>query len=113
MIRYLDPLYTTDKTAGKIDTVKRSFRLGSGAFGLYIITIASNTQDVFDIIPIPLFKQRALRHRDYDVIGVAESKEAAFLLVQRIYEEYYRVYNTYSGIRSELTDRLAGQERNK
>ena len=110
MIRYLNPLYTTDQTKEKTDVLKRSFRTGTGAVGLYLITIASNSQDVFDIIPIPLLKQRSFRHRDFDVIGLAESKEAAFLLVQRIYEDYYRVFSSYEGIRAELEARLEEQE---
>ncbi len=111
MIRYLDPLYTTEKTAGKTDVVKRSFRYGSGAVGLYLITIASNEQDVFDIFPIPLLKQRAFRHRDHDVIGIAESKEAAFALVARIYGDYAHTYSTCAGIRSKLLDLLCEQEK--
>ena len=72
---------------------------------------ASNQKDVYDILPITLFKQRAFRHRDYDVIGIAEDQNAAFLLVQRIHEEYFAVSDTYSGIRAAFEKRFGEQEK--
>ncbi|MBO4902510.1 MAG: hypothetical protein J5518_06935 [Lachnospiraceae bacterium] len=110
MIRYLEPLFTTEKTDGKVEKVKRSFQNGAGLINLYLITIASNEADVFDIIPVPLLKQRAFRHRDYDVIGLAEDQTAAFGLVQRIHEEYYKAFHSYTGIRAWLLEKLAEQE---
>ena len=110
MIRYLKPLFTTEKTADKTDVLKRSFREGAGAFGYFLITIASNEQDVFDIIPIPLLKQRSFRHRDYDVIGLAESKEAAYTLVANIFAQYHAQYSSYDGIRKKLCEMLCEQE---
>ena len=111
MIRYLKPLYLTDQTSDKVQTVKDALRTGSGLFGLFIITIAAGEKDVFDILPIALFKQRAFRHRDYDVIGIAQDQEAAFLLVQKIYEEYFATYSTYSGIREAFLKRFGEQEK--
>ena len=111
MIRYLDPLYVTKNTEEKIKKLKFSLRTGAGMTGLYLITIASGENDVFDILPVMLFKQRPFRHRDHDVIGVAEDEQAAFKLVKRIHEEYYAAFQTYTGIRAELLKRLSEQEK--
>ncbi len=111
MIRYLEPLYVTEKSSGRVNEMKKKIRSGAGMIGLYLITLSSNEKDVFDIFSVAMMKQRSFRHRDLDVIGVAEDQEAAFLLVQRIHEEYYAVYHSYSGIRDELSARLAEQEK--
>ena len=100
MIRYLDSLYLTEAASAKVDKFKRNVRLGIGMVGLYVITVSSGEQDVFDIYPVTLFKQRSFRKRNYDVVGFAESEEAAFKLVQNIYEEYVLKNHTYSGMRA-------------
>lgn len=110
MIRYLNPLYTTDKTAGKCEKIQRKMRMGAGLIGLYLITLSESESDVFDIYNVVLFKQRYFRHRNYDVIGVAESEEAAFDLVRRIHDDYFNVFGTYIGIKAELRSRLDEQE---
>lgn len=110
MIRYLDPLYTTDKTADKCEKVKNKIKIGAGFFGLFLITLSETEADVFDIYNVVLFKQRYFRHRDYDVIGIAESEEAAFDLVRRIHDDYFKVFGTYLGIKAELKSRLDMQE---
>ena len=113
MIRYLKPLYVTDKTTDKVKKLKNGIRTGTGMVGMYLITIAANENDVFDILPVMLFKQRSFRHRDIDVIGLAEDELAAYMLVKRIHEDYFAVYGTYTGIRAELTKRLSEQEKKK
>ena len=111
MIRYLEPLYVTEKSSEKVDEMKRKIKWGAGMIGLYLITLSSNENDVFDIFSVVMMKQRSFRHRDLDVIGVAEDQEAAFMLVQRIHEEYYAVCHSYSGIRDALSERLCEQEK--
>lgn len=111
MIRYLNPLYVTDKTSDQVKKIKNGIRTGTGMIGYFLITIATGEHDVLDILPVALFKQRSFRHRDYDVIGLAENEQAAFLLVKRIHEEYYDAFHTYSGIKTELLRRLGEQEK--
>lgn len=111
MIRYLDPLYTTQKTEKKCDKVRNSIKKGAGLIGLYLITLSETEADVFDIYNVAFFKQRYFRHRDYDVIGIAESQEAAFELVKRIHTDYFNVFGSYIGIKEELKSRLDMQEK--
>lgn len=106
MIRYLDPLFTTEQTTKKVGKFKFNVKYGIGMVGLYIITLSSNEKDVFDIYPVPLFKQRSFRKRDFDIVGFAESREAAFTLVQEIYEDYYRANRTYLGIRDFFAEKF-------
>ena len=111
MIRYLDPLFTTEKTESEVEKVKHKIRTGAGMIGIFLVTIASNGKDVFDIIPAPMMKQPSFRKRDLYVVGIAQDQEAAFELVGRIFAEYHQAYSTYTGIRDALLAQFAVQER--
>ena len=106
MIRYLSPLYLTDKVTDKAEQICDRLEKGDLVFGTFVITLAESESDVFDIYNGLLFKQPAFRNRDYDICGLAESEEAAYELVCRIYMEYYKKFGTYSGLKSELVKRL-------
>lgn len=110
MIRYLDPMYTTEKTADKVTKVRSKIKIGAGMLGLYIISLSETESDVFDIYNVALFKQRYFRHRDYDIVGIAENEEAAYELVRRIHDDYFKAFGTYIGIKAELRARLDMQE---
>ena len=75
MIRYLSPLYLTDKVTDKAEQICDRLEKGDLVFGTFVITLA-------------------------------ESEEAAYELVCRIYMEYYKKFGTYSGLKSELVKRL-------
>lgn len=110
MIRFLKPLYTTEKMSEKTEEVCDGLENGALLFGTFVITLSETEADVFDIYNGLLFKQPAFRNRDYDVIGLAESEEAAYELVSRIYSDFNKAFGTYNGIKSELINRLSMQE---
>jgi hypothetical protein len=99
MIRYIDDLYLTDKTSEKIKSIKRRLRLGAGIASLYVIMLSKNTNDVFDIVPAPMFKIRSFRHQDHLVIGLAESRRKAYDLVSRIVLDHYNATGQYTGLK--------------
>ncbi len=109
MIRYLDSLYLTEAATTRASKFKTNVHLGIGMVGLYVITISSGEKDVFDIYSVTLFKQRSFRKRNFDIIGFAENEEAAFKLVQSIYEEYYLRNRTYSGMRAYFASQFVNQ----
>lgn len=81
MIKFSDNLYTTKATAPCINIIRFKLISGIGTVRYHLITLASNGDDVFDIYPAMLFKNRRVRKRDYIIVGVAESKRAAMKLV--------------------------------
>lgn len=113
MIRFLNPLFTTETTYDTGDEVKSLINDGVGLSFVYVITLSENEADVFDIFNIMMFKQPVFRNRDYDIIGLAENEGAAYELVGNIISAYQRQYGTYSGIKSELRNRLDNQESDK
>ncbi len=104
MIRYIDNLYVTDKLENKKNSIMRKLRLGIGMVSVNVITMASNETDVFDIIPAAMFKSYKLRHSDLLVVGLAESKKAAFLLVEKIIEEHFELTGKYSNLREDFLE---------
>lgn len=87
MIRFSENLFLTENTKGKIDGIKLKAYSGIGMLGFYFITLSSNKNDVFDIYPASFFKQRAVRKRDYAIVGVAESEYRAFELITELIED--------------------------
>ena len=87
MVNYYKKLYLTKKTEKKIEKIKWKLAAGAGMVNVHLIALSENENDVFDIYPAYLFKQRYFRKRNYTIVGVAENKRAAMQLVQRMIEE--------------------------
>lgn len=103
MITYHPRLYLTEKTEKKIDTIKWKLGAGAGMVQVHLITLAQNEADVFDIYPAALFKQHNFRRRDYVVVGIAESKEAAMSLVRQMIEDCAKRSGSYEQLRAQFT----------
>lgn len=101
MITYRDPLFLTEKTESRLGRIKYSLKVGAGLFGIRLITLSENEDDVFDIIPASVFKQRLARRRnhEYYVVGIAESRRAAYKLVEKIIDDVYMKTGSYEGIK--------------
>ena len=104
MIRYIDDLYLTPKTKKDLIKIKARLKLGTGMVGLYFILLSGNSQDVFDIVPAPVFKQRRFRHMDHTVIGIAESEPKAYGIVEQIVLEHYQRTGRYTGLKDDFAE---------
>ncbi len=108
MIRYSDNLYLTEYTKKKLSEIRIRLFTGAGMAGIWFILLSENGEDVFDIVPAFMFKQKYYRKLDHTIIGIAESSEAAFDLVQDIVEEHFRVTGTYMELRRDIEERVLG-----
>ncbi|MCR5791273.1 MAG: hypothetical protein K6G83_15425 [Lachnospiraceae bacterium] len=108
MVRYCDPLYLTEHTKKNLEKIKRKLFTGAGMTGVYFILLSRNEQDVFDIVPAAMFKQRRFRRLDHIVIGIAESMRASEGLVQEIIEEHVRITGSYLALRRDIEERIVG-----
>jgi hypothetical protein len=102
MITYIDNLFLTGKTDKKLSKIKRRLRLGAGMTGLYFIMLSENPNDVFDIVPAPVFKQRSFRHRDHTIVGITESMSEAYSVVGDIVLEHYERTGKYTGLKDDF-----------
>ena len=58
---------------------------------IYIISLCESGKDLFKIIPSEELLQKAYPKKDRFIIGIAQSKEEAFTLVESIITEIYTV----------------------
>lgn len=89
-MQWAENLYLTDKTAKNKDKIIRKANRGMGMVSIYLITLASNPENLFDIFRAAHLKQPAFYKQDLFVVGIAAGYEEALELVQRMVEDIYR-----------------------
>ena len=77
MVRLVDTPYASPAVRPKLSSIKWKLACGIGMARVYFITLADNKNDLFDIYPAAVFKQRTMRKSDRIIIGVAESHDSA------------------------------------
>jgi len=88
MVIYADDLYLTKKTEKRLSKIKQSIKTRSGMLGTVVIALSSNDNDVFELIPCFMFKTKIYSKIDLFVCGIAENKEAAYDLIEKMISEY-------------------------
>ena len=63
-MQWAENLYLTDKTAKKKDKIIRKANRGMGMVSIYLITLASNPENLFDIFHAAHLKQPAFYKQD-------------------------------------------------
>ena len=58
--------------------------------GIWLITIASNEKNLLDIFESIYYMQPMFAHLNPDIVGIAESEDAAKELLIRMTEDMYR-----------------------
>ena len=89
-MRFAVNLYTTEKTKKMLPRIMR--KIGSRKLqpGIWILTISSNRQNLLDIFHSIHYMQPMFEHLNPDIVGIAESEDAAKDLLIRITEDIYR-----------------------
>ena len=80
MIIWNDKMLVTDEAKKNLKKIKNKIEKPDKLrFGAYLITLSSNGTDLFDIYNMQFFPVKHFKEKGYDadIIGVAESKEAA------------------------------------
>lgn len=83
-------VYTTEKTKKRLPSILHKIRTGRLQPGIWLITIASNEQNLLDIFHSVCYLQPMFEKLNPDIVGVAESEEAAKVLVLRMTEDMYK-----------------------
>lgn len=83
-------LYTTEKTKNMLPRIIQKIRRRKLQPGIWLITIASNEENLLDIFQSIYYVQPMFERLNPDIVGIAESEDAAKELVQRIIEDMYR-----------------------
>lgn len=91
MIRWADKLYLSeDMKAKKKIKMMKAIENGHLTFVVYCITIASNPNNLFDIMNANELLFHYYSQKGIDVLGLATSKEQAKFLVKDMLEEIYK-----------------------
>ena len=89
-MRFAVNLYTTEKTKKMLPRIMRKIRSRKLQPGIWILTISSNRQNLLDIFHSIHYMQPMFEHLNPDIVGIAESEDAAKELLIRMTEDMYR-----------------------
>lgn len=88
-MKWYDKLYVGESIAHKVDRIKWKINHNAGTFEIYIITFASNPNNLLDLIPARELLQKHYPKKELYIIGLAKGYEEACALVCEIIEEVY------------------------
>jgi len=75
-IRDSDP-FVSDSVKNRLPVIKWKLMCGIGMTRVHFITMSENKNDIFDIYPASVFKQKIFRKRDLLILGVAAGGDDA------------------------------------
>lgn len=90
MIRWYRDLYLDDKAKKNKHKCMHSLEQGKLTMGLYCIAIASNQENLFDIINTNELLFKHYKRSVISIVGLAYGKESAISLVTNIITEMYQ-----------------------
>ena len=86
-MKWYGKLYVGPEAVKKQSKIIWKLKCGAGMLNIYLVTLASNGKDLFDILPSHLLKQKALRRDLLMIVGIAVGYEEAVDLGVVIVEE--------------------------
>ncbi|MBR2401287.1 MAG: hypothetical protein IKB01_00770 [Lachnospiraceae bacterium] len=89
-MKWYDNLYVGESIRHKTEKIKWKIRHNAGQIGIYVIAIASNPQNLLDIIPAQELMQRGYPKKELYIIGLAHGMKEAHEVVRQIIDEVYQ-----------------------
>ena len=94
--KYLYLSETTKKNAKKII---RKLKQNAGMVSTYVIMLASNDKDLFDICHSAVLMQPFYKNNPPFIVGLATGKEEAMLMVEDIVQDIFNQSGSYENMR--------------
>jgi hypothetical protein len=89
-MKWYSGLYVGESVKKDVDKIKWKIIHQAGQIGVCVVAVASNPQNLLEIIPTWELMQRAyIRKDDLEIVGVAKDRDEAVELVVRIVDEVY------------------------
>lgn len=88
-MKWYDDLFLGEKAAKKAAKMKWKISHNVGMISAYVITFASNMDNLMDIIPSRELLQKGYPKKEMIIIGLADGYEEALQVVQQIIQETY------------------------
>jgi len=89
-MKWYEKLYVGESIRHKEDRIKWKIKHNAGQIDIYVITIASNPQNLLDIIPAQELMQKGYPKKELYVIGLAKGMTEAHEVVKQIIDEVYQ-----------------------
>lgn len=89
-MKWYDNLYVGDSIAEKADRIKWKIDHNAGTVSIYVITFASNPDNLLDIIPARELLQKAYPKKELHIIGLAKGYGEAVEVVQKIIDDTFQ-----------------------
>ena len=89
-MKWYKDLYVGESIQHKYEKIKWKIKHNAGQIDIYVITIASNPQNLLDIIPAQELMQKGYPKRELLVIGLAKGMKEAHEVVKQIIDEVYQ-----------------------
>lgn len=90
-LNWYEPLYLGPQASKKKEKLIRRLNIGAGTVDVYVVTLAANGTDVFDIFSAAYLKQPPVRRNLPMIVGLAcghgEAVELAVSIVRECYEK--------------------------
>lgn len=109
---WYDDLYVGESIVhkiNKINKIKWKIRHNAGQLDIYVIALASNRQNLLDIIPAQELMQRGYPKKGIHVIGVARGYDEAVAVAVSIVDEVYQRTGAFA-IQSYLEEKRRRRE---
>lgn len=94
-MRWAVNLYTTEQTQKKLPFIMQKVRKGRLQPDIRLITLASNENNLLDIIPAAAYRQKGLAGQNPDIVGIAKGQEEAEMLAVQIVLDVWNSYGSF------------------
>lgn len=107
-MKFLQELYLGEQVAPKVDQIVKKINNNEIVPNLYVIALASNADNMLDLIPEWELLQKGYPQENILVVGLAKDKKDAVGLVQFIIEECFEKTGS-ADVRAYLKEKWEGQ----
>jgi len=90
MLKWFKNLYIGDTANKQKNRIIWKVNHGVGVWDIYLITLASNPDNLLDIISANMLLQKPIRRRCPLIVGLASGHEEALQLVEQIISDVYQ-----------------------
>ena len=108
-MKFLQELYLGENIAPKVEQIVKKIKSDQTVPNLYLIVMSTHPDNMLDLIPQKDVLQKGYPKEALRIVGLAENKKEAFLVVQYIVEEVFSLTNS-ADIRVYLEEKWEGQK---
>lgn len=106
---WYEELYAGESIVHKISKIKWKICHNAGQLNIYVIALASNEQNLLDIIPAQELLQRGYPKKHLCVVGLAGGYEEAIEVAASIVDEVYKKTGAFAVRRYLAEKRRSGE----